>query len=281
MTFSRQHSNGSLRWSVTIDGETVTVERACVNFFEAEYGQRAHDEVHAEVTRAEFPARDDLREVVEQGLGTAGLDAVLAHLGAPPSGRTPARAPAPQVGAVASTPPPPAEPSPRSGLRATLGAVAVVLLLWSVLGVPGFSLMRDAWSGLWASEVPVEGVVVSTRSRGLVTHAVGGKGRSAPLRRYEGDVVLRVEGGRLATLTVTAPDIVRGEATLLERLSSYGEGARVALWCQQDTPAACRFESESNVGTRLSQVAQFLFGVFLFSLVPGLLAMGLWLGRRG
>jgi hypothetical protein len=178
MHFQKQHSNGSFRWSVTADEKTVKVERACVNFFEAEVGQGALDELSVEVPVAEFLTRAELQDVVEQGFGTEGLDALLAAVGAPASGRSSRREAASQVGVGGSAPP------------------------------------------------------------------------------------------------VTAPDIVRGEEALQGKLSAYREGAAVTVYCRSGD---CSFEE----GFSGAAVAQFVFGLFLIALVPGLLGFGVWMGRRG
>ncbi len=277
MHFQKQHSNGSFRWSVTADEKTVKVERACVNFFEAEYGQGALDELSAEVPVAEFLTRVELQDVVEQGFGAAGLDALLAAIGAPASGRSSRRDAAPQAGVGGSAPPgrATAPPSPPAA-KLTAGfvvALVVPVALWAVTGLPGLTLMRDAWPQL-ARGQKTEGVVIHTHSRGLVTHQVGGKSSSSPLYRYEGDVAMRLSTGLLISIAVTAPDIVRGKEVLQQKLAAYRDGAAVTVHCRGNE---CRFEE----GRSGAAVAELVFGIFMLLLVPGWLAFGVLMGRRG
>jgi hypothetical protein len=199
----------------------------------------------------------ELQDVVEQGFGTAGLDALLAAIGAPARVRS-ARGSAPQVGVGGSVP-----SFPAPGLNANfLFGLVVPVALWAVTGLPGLVLMRDAWPQL-SSPQKIEGVVINTQSRGLVTHQVGGKG-SSPLRRYEGDVAVRLSTGLLISIAVTAPDIVRGEEVLQQQFAAYRDGAAVTVYCRGNN---CSFEE----GGTVAAVAQLVFGLFLLLLVPGLL----------
>jgi hypothetical protein len=273
MHFQKQHSNGTFRWSVTADEKTVKVERACVSFLEAEYGQGALDELSVEVPVAEFLTRAELQDVVEQGFGTDGLDALLAAVGAPASGRSSRRDAAPQVGGDGTAPPARAIADRRPPAPKFNAALVAAAALWAVTGLPGLTLMLDAWPQL-ASAQKREGVVIDTESRGLVTHQVGGKGSSSPLRRYEGEVAVRLSTGQPISITVTAPDIVRGEEALQQKLAAYREGAAVTVYCRSE---ACSFEE----GGSAAAVAQLVFGLFLLLLVPGLLAFGVLMGRRG
>ncbi len=97
---------------------------------------------------------------------------------------------------------------------------------------------------------------------GLVTHQVGGKG-SSPLRRYEGDVAVRLSTGLLISVAVTAPDIVRGEEVLQQQFAAYPDRAAVTVYCRGNN---CSFEE----GGTAAAVAQLVFGLFLLLLVPGL-----------